>query len=91
MDKLHAATTGLQKIQESVMDGMGVDMTGTLQPTVLGEPVSRLVPLMACRTVDMYGMLLIHFQRIAFSEGDGWEPAKVDLGYFAQALSGRLP
>jgi hypothetical protein len=33
----------------------------------------------------MYGMLLIHSQRIAFSEGV--ELAKVDLGYFTQALS----
>jgi hypothetical protein len=41
--------------------------------------VSRL-PLMACRTVDMYGMLLIHSQHIALSQGG--------LDYLAQALSG---
>jgi hypothetical protein len=42
---------------------------------------------MARRSVDMHGMLLINFQRITFSEGDGWELVKVDLDYEAQALS----
>jgi hypothetical protein len=50
------------------------------------------LPLMARRTVDMYEMLLIHFQRIVFSDRDGWvhSSASLSLGnhvYFAQALS----
>jgi hypothetical protein len=32
MNNLNAVATGLQKMQESAVDGMGVDMTGTLQP-----------------------------------------------------------
>jgi hypothetical protein len=35
MDKVNAAATSLQKIQESVAEGMGVDMASTLLPHVL--------------------------------------------------------
>ena len=30
LDKLKASATGLQKIRHSIVDGMGVDITGTL-------------------------------------------------------------
>jgi hypothetical protein len=74
MDKLNAAATSLQKIQE----GMGVNMAGTLQPLCSESQQADLflfvghLTLRARRSVDMYGVFLIHFQRIVFSERDGW-------------------
>jgi hypothetical protein len=40
MDKVNATTTSLQMMHESVAEGIGVDMVGTLLPPVLGEPAS---------------------------------------------------
>jgi hypothetical protein len=82
MDKLNAAATGLLKIQKPTLEGMGVNVAVTLQSLCWDSPqvdsfFSKPLLARARRSVDTYGLLLIHFQRIAFSEGDGWEVANV--------------
>jgi hypothetical protein len=90
--KLHEITTKIHKIKSSVVDGMGTDMRSTLSELYWPEAqvemfllVGRL-PLMSRMSVDLFGQLLMNFQRISFKQDAGWERAKVDLDYFAEAL-----
>jgi hypothetical protein len=104
MDKLNAAATGGNRPSEDSKVNVGRhgrQRGRHAAAYVLGQPAVdlflRRTPLaIAHRSVDTYRLLLIHFQRIACSEGDGWELANVDLDYFEHALSdirtyGRLP
>jgi hypothetical protein len=92
VDQLYDATSGLQKIKKSVLEGMGVDMKGTLSKLCWSTEQLELfilvgrLPLMSRLSIDFFGQLLMYFQRVATSTVNGWELAKVDLDCFAEAL-----
>jgi hypothetical protein len=92
MDKLDEATRGLHKIKKSIVEGMGVDMKGTLSSLCWSNEKLELfmlvgrLPLMSRLSLELFQQLLMNFQRIAFSQGNGWDLAKVDLDSFAEAL-----
>jgi hypothetical protein len=92
IDKLDEATRGLYKIKKSIVEGMGVDMKGTLSSLCWSNEKLELfmlvgrLPLMSRLSLELFQELLMNFQRIAFSQVNGWDLAKVDLDSFAEAL-----
>jgi hypothetical protein len=89
-DELVELISELRSIRSATLDGMYLDMRGSLVPLGWDKDridlylhVSRL-PYMARRTLELYTDLLSHLQSIANALSGGWVLAKVDLDWYAK-------
>jgi hypothetical protein len=70
--KLHEIATKIHKIKSSVVDGMGTDMKHSFRALLAGSasrdvPLSRPSPADVSYVEDLFGQLLMNFQRISFT------------------------